>query len=62
MLATRSYFVGSSQTLADIVLYYILHGIMVSNLICLDIFMVTKFSEVFSGKQLSHTSTLRRTK
>lgn len=31
MLATRSYFVGNSQTLADIVLYYVLHGVMVSN-------------------------------
>lgn len=29
VLATRSYFVGNSQTLADIVLYYILHGVMV---------------------------------
>jgi hypothetical protein len=31
VLAARSYFVGSSQTLADIVLYYVLHGVMVSN-------------------------------
>ncbi|PNF40262.1 hypothetical protein B7P43_G06531 [Cryptotermes secundus] len=31
VLALRSYFVGSSQTLADIVLYYVLHGVMVSN-------------------------------
>jgi hypothetical protein len=31
VLATRSYFVGNSQTLADIVLYYVLHGVMVSN-------------------------------
>lgn len=49
VLATRSYFVGNSQTLADIVLYYVLHGVMVSNQ---SIFGLKAFTSVILVEQV----------